>query len=343
MKKFCIGIKKTTIVILFSAAFLMSSCGDSGNEPIRKSEFLLDTLCSVTVFSKEDEKFAEGALDLCARYDALFARSSRDGDVSKINEAGGRETTVTDDTAALLETALRYGALSDGAFDITIGRISSLWDFSSDLEARDLPSASDIEAALPSVNYRNVELLGNRVRLKDPATRLDLGGIAKGFIADKMASYLAENGVSEALIDLGGNIVTVGEKSDGGSWRVGVKNPLFAVSEDSTSSLIGVIEVEGTKSVGTSGVYERSFVRDGTRYHHILDPKTGFPARTDLVGVTVVTERSVDGEGISTMCVIFGSARAQEYLEQNGIPAVLVKEDGTVITTGGIDCAMTEE
>jgi thiamine biosynthesis lipoprotein len=326
-----------SVVLLAASLAVLTSCGDGDarDEPIRKTEFLLDTVCSVTVFSRDDEDCAAEALALCADYERRLSRTVADSEVSKINGAGGAETTVSDETAALLERALYYGAVSEGKFDVTIGGVSALWDFSSDTEDRAAPNPSDIEAALPSVGFENIELSGNRVRLKDPATRLDLGGIAKGFIADKMAEYLTEQGVESALIDLGGNIVTVGEKQGGAPWKVGIRNPLPA--SEGAEAIIGSVEVTGTVSVGTSGTYERFFVQDGTRYHHILDPATGFPARTDLAGITAVTEKSVDGEGITTMCVILGSDRARVYLEQNDIPAVLVKTDGTVITTGDVN------
>ncbi|MDR2156972.1 MAG: FAD:protein FMN transferase [Clostridiales Family XIII bacterium] len=340
MKKVTRKIKKTAVVCaLLAALAALGSCGDPGGgrrEPIRKTEFLLDTICTVTVFSRGDEKHATEALALCAGYEKLLSSAVPDSEISKINGAGGAPVTVSDGTAALLERAVYYGTLSDGAFDVTIGRVSSLWDFSSDSDTHPVPEAADIEAALPSADYRNIELAGNVVRLKDPAARLDLGGIAKGFIADRMAEYLTESGVRAALIDLGGNIVTVGGKESGAPWTIGVRNPAPQTADGRSEVIVGTIEVEGTMSVGTSGTYERFFMRDGLRYHHILDPKTGFPVRTDLAGVTVVTEKSVDGDGIATICVLYGSERARDFLRRNNIPAVLVKEDGAVIAVGGV-------
>jgi thiamine biosynthesis lipoprotein len=199
--------------------------------------------------------------------------------------------------------------------------------------------------------------VGDTVRLRDPDARLDLGGIAKGYIADRMADLLTERGVKSAIIDLGGNIVTVGQKTNGAAqsggqkttgtvqhtgtkenavpWIVGVRNP-FPQDDGQTMTILGTIRVDGRKSVGSSGTYERYFEVDGVRYHHILDPETGYPAGTDLAGVTVVTDLSVDGEGCSTYCILLGAERAQAFLEENHIQAVLVKEDGSVITTSDI-------
>jgi thiamine biosynthesis lipoprotein len=330
-----------TAALLIAALMILTSCDNGGtrNEPIRQTEFLLDTVCTVTVFSKDDEDYAAEALALCADYEQLLSRTVATSEISAINDAGGVQTAVSKDTAELLKKALYYGEQSEGMFDVTIGGVSALWDFSSDSPDRVVPSRTTVETALTAVDYTGIDLSGTDVRLRNPATQLDLGGIAKGFIADKMAEYLTEKGVRAALIDLGGNIVTVGAKEGDVPWVVGVKNPLPATEDGQTSAILGTIEVEGTKSVGTSGTYERFFIQDGVRYHHILDPQTGFPAQTDLAGVTVVTEKSVDGEGITTMCILFGSEKARQYLEENNIPAVLVKDDGTVITTGGVKYA----
>ncbi|MDR0851999.1 MAG: FAD:protein FMN transferase [Clostridiales Family XIII bacterium] len=339
-----------TVLLIFLLSDL-SACGGTvpESEPISKTAFLLDTMCSVTVYTKDDARYAEEALALCAEYEQLLSRTVADSDISRINAANGRAVAVSQATIELLNKAVYYGELSDGGFDVSIGAVSSLWDFSSASAERSIPDEGEIAAKLTSVNFKDIEVTENTIRLTRPGAQLDLGGIAKGYIADRLAAFLTESGVKTALIDLGGNVVTVGEKADGTPWKVGVRNPFtFGApvgensegrenAEDPVSTILGTITVSGTKSIGTSGTYERYFMQNGVRYHHILDPVTGFPAETDLAGVTVVTDLSVDGEGFTTTCILLGSVAAQQFLEENHIQAVLLKEDGTVITTGDID------
>lgn len=306
------------------------------SEPISKTEFMLDTFCTVTVYSPEDEHYIEEVLAICAEYEKLFSRTIESSEVSKINMAKGEAVNVSPETIFVLETAIDYARKSDGAFDISIGAVSELWEFDSENSNASLPLQTDIDKYLPTVNYENIQLLEDSVRLGNPDTKLDFGGIAKGYIADKMADYLTENKVSAAIIDLGGNVVTVGSKSSGEPWNVGVKNPFPDVGEE-FNAVLGSIKISGRKSIGTSGVYERYLTYEGERYHHILDPQTGFPVETDLAGVTAVTDMSIDGEGVTTTCILMGSKGAQTFLEENGIQAVLVKNDGTIITTAGAE------
>ena len=305
-------------------------------EPISKTEFMLDTFCTVTVFSQEDERYIDEALAICAGYEKLFSRTIDSSEISKINMAKGEAVEVSAETIFVLETAIDYAKKSAGAFDISIGAVSALWAFDSENPNASLPLQVDIDKYLPTVDYKGIELLGGSVRLKNPDTKLDFGGIAKGYIADKMADYLIEKEVSGAIIDLGGNVVTVGSKASGEPWNVGVKNP-FPDEGEGFNSVIGAIKIDGRKSIGTSGVYERYLTCEGERYHHILDPQTGFPVVTDLVGITVVTDMSIDGEGVTTTCILLGSEKAKAFLEKDGIQAVLVKNDGTIITTASVE------
>ena len=328
------------IGIIFCSSTVLSACSmGSGSaqssDYLPKTEFLLDTVCTVTVFSKNDEQAASDALALCADYEKLFSRTIEDSEISTINAAAGASVTVSPGTLDLLEKAIYYGDLSGGLFDVSIGAVSSMWNFTADNGNNTVPAEADILEALQSVDYRNIEIDSNQVSLKDAKMRLDMGGIAKGYIADRMADMLEEEGVKSAIIDLGGNIVTVGSKNDGQPWSVGIRDPL-PEGAGPGKSIIGTITVEGRKSIGSSGTYERFFELDGVRYHHILDPGTGYPVRTDLAGVTIVSDVSVDGEGFSTFCILLGSEKAKDFLEKNNIQAVLVKEDGTVITTAGV-------
>ena len=320
------------IGLLSIAAITFAGCGvkRQPQPAVSETRLLLDTVCTVTVYEPRDRALVTGALDLCAEYEQTFSVAIEGSDIWRINHARGEAVTISAQTAEMISIGLDFGRLSDGMFDITIGRLSSLWNFKGDPA---VPDAGDIRAAIGTVDYRVVVLSGETVQLRDPEATLDTGGVAKGYIADKLADYLKERGVKSALIDLGGNVVTVGEKADGNMWRVGVRKPFGENGE-----LLGVIET-GEASVVTSGIYERQFESGGRVYHHILDPKTGMPAVSDVVSATVLTENSAAGDALSTILVLAGSERAAELTGETPgfIGAVLALSSGEVILLGEVN------
>lgn len=255
---------------------------------------------------------------------------------AKITAAGALQVTVSDDLSALLTEALRYAGLSEGGFDCTIGRVSSLWDFTS----RDSkpPSEEEIRKSLSFVDYRKVSVKGNVVQFVMPGMTIDLGGIAKGYIADRLKEHLQEGGVTGAIISLGGNILCIGEKSDGTPFRIGIQQP-FADRQE-TIAAIDVTDV----SVVSSGIYERYIeTEDGTMYHHILNPHTGYSYENELLGVTIVSEKSVDGDGLSTVCFALGAERGMELAESlDGVEAVFITKDGELHYSSGFEKMLCE-
>jgi len=291
--------------------------------------FCLDTICTVSLYDGGDQSVLDGALALCEYYEGLLSRTVSTSDISRINSANGAPVEVSDETAELLGMAVYYSELSGGLFDCTIGACSALWDFRT--EEPSLPDSGALSAAVSTVGWKNLLIDGSTVTLTNPDTRLDLGAIAKGYIADRVADYLAANGVTSAIIDLGGNIVTMGEKEGGLPWRVGIRRP-FAAS----AAIIGTVGVRSA-SVVTSGIYERGFEHVGVWYHHILDPRTGMPAHTGLEAVTIISPLSADGDALSTVCFLLGEERAQQLVESlPDTEAIFVNTDGSVTHTSGI-------
>jgi len=317
------------VLILSITAMMFTGCRKQPAEPVSETRLLLDTVCTVTLYEPRDRALVTGALDLCAEYEQLFSVTIEGSDVWRINHAHGEQVTVSAQTAEMLSIGLEFGRLSDGKFDITIGRLSSLWNFKGDPK---IPGAEEIRTAMGTVDYRKANVSGNTVQLSDPEAAFDAGGVAKGYIADKLADYLKERGVRSALIDLGGNVVTVGGKPDGKLWRVGVRKPFGENGE-----LLGVIET-WEASVVTSGIYERMFESGGRTYHHILDPETGMPAISDVVSATVVTESSAVGDALSTVLVLAGSKKAAELTGEvpGFMGAVLVLSSGEIMQLGEI-------
>lgn len=249
----------------------------------------------------------------CRRYEQLFSRTIPDSDISRINAARGAWVEVNADTAELIERALAYCAASYGVFDITIGTASRLWN----LKEGVIPPAEALAEAVQHVDWRGVQVnrSGNatRVRLDDPAAMIDLGGIAKGWIADALGHMLERAGVCACVIDLGGNVLIRGSKPDGSPWKVGLPRP---AQGHAGSALAGTIELEGG-SIVTSGIYERVCVHDGVLYHHVLSPHTSMPIETEYPAVSVVCERSIDAEGYSTTLLALGAKRGRELMTEH--------------------------
>ena len=300
------------------------------SEPVSETRLMLDTVCTITIHEPNDKSLLAAAFDICADYEALLSTTVEGSDIWRINHAGGAPVTVSEQTARVISVGLDYGKLSDGMFDITIGRLSTLWDFKN---RSTVPPETDIAIARETVDYMQVTVDGDTVRSANPDASIDLGGIAKGYITDRLADFLKENGVKSAVIDLGGNVVVVGKKTGGAPWTVGVRYPFGSQGE-----LLGVLET-GEASIVTSGIYERQFEENGIIYHHILDPNTGMPVRSDIVSVTVISESSMIGDVTTTVALLVGSEKMKDLIDKipGFIGALLVLENGELIQLGNIN------
>jgi thiamine biosynthesis lipoprotein len=319
------------LLFCFSVALFAAGCSDKrSNEHLSDTRLLLDTYCTITIHGDVDSSLLDEAFLLLAELEALFSITVEGSDVWRINNASGKPVTVDPRTVELIEVGLWFSELSHGMFDITIGRLSRLWDFGG---MPKVPSEAEIEAALATVDYRQFFIDENTVLLANPNAWIDLGAIAKGFMAYEVAEFLAANGANGALIDLGGDIVAVGNRHDGSHWRVALQKPFGNAGE-----WLGVIEVSWA-CILSSGIYQRQFEADGVRYHHILDTTTGMPVISDVASATMITHTAVIGEGFSTVAVLVGSERAKELMRDipGFVGAVLVLDNGDVLTFGEVD------
>ena len=249
-----------------------------------------------------------------------FSRTNEESEVSMINSAQGNPVEVSPETATLIKKGLYYGKLSDGAFDITIGSVSRLWDFKAEEPA--LPDQAALAEALQHVDYKKVVVEGNTVKLQDPAAALDLGAVAKGYIADLLKEYLEGEGVHHALINLGGNVLAIGGKPDGSAFNIGIQKPF-----DESGIPLTSVRIKD-KSIVTSGTYQRYFEKDGTLYHHILDPYSGYPCSNGLVSVSIITDSSLTADALSTTCFILGPEKGLELVNQlDNVEAVFVDSE----------------
>ena len=285
----------------------------------------MDTVITLTGYC--DEELLREAIDLCGEYEKLLSRTLQGSDTWNINHANGEAVTVSDDTVRVLELALEVCESSGGALDITIAPAMDLWDFKSG-EAL-IPADEDIAAAMDRVDYTKVMLDGNTVRVPE-GMQIDLGAVAKGYIADRVARFLSDKGVESAALNFGGNVIAMGSKPDGSGWNIGIQDP--AAPTGDSAAVLSVKDV----SVVTSGVYQRGFDLDGVRYHHILDSETGYPVQNGEVSVTIISGESALGDALSTACFAMGSD-GLSFAESMGAEAVMIYSDGTMECTDGAE------
>lgn len=315
------------LLLCLSWSFI-PGCGRTAST-VSKTGFYFDTVITITLYDCSDETILNGCMELAAYYENLFSATKENSDISRINASAGTPVTVNSETISLLEQGLYYCELSGGAFDITIGKLSGLWHFSDNDGT--VPAQDDITAALSAVDYHAVEINGDQVTLTNPDAAIDLGGIAKGYIADRMKEYLTAQGVTSGIINLGGNVLTLGEKSDHTPYTIGIQKPFSEGSE-----AYATVQVTD-KSVVSSGVYERCFYAGDVLYHHILDTATGYPIGNGLISVSVISQHSVDGDGLSTVCFSLGLEDGMRLIEElPDTEAVFITEDMEAHTTSGI-------
>lgn len=311
-----------SILLLCAALVTAAGCG-AVTEKNSAVGFHMDTVITLTGYCEEELLLS--AIDLCGEYEKLLSRTVEGSDIWKVNHGGGRPVTVSDSTAEVLKLALEVCEKSGGAFDITIGPAVDLWDFKSG-EAL-LPDEADMAAAMERVDHTRVILDGNTVTVPEDMV-IDLGAVAKGYIADKAAEFLSENGAESAVLNFGGNVVALGSKPDGSGWNIGIQDP-----GEATGDSMAVLEAHSC-SVVTSGVYQRGFDLDGVRYHHILDSATGWPVQNGVASVTIIAGSSALGDALSTACFAMGRD-GLAFAQSMGAEAVIIYSDGAMECTDG--------
>lgn len=314
----------------FSAAIFFSSC-TFGDVPAEKTVFAMDTYMKLTAYGNNAEEAISLSEKKVSELERLWSVTEEDSEIYSINHSGGKAVHISADTAELLDLSLEASEITDGALDCTMYPVLKEWGFTTgDYK---IPADEKIAELLTNTGWENVVFDGASVTL--PADfQIDLGAVGKGFTGDLLAEIMRENGVNSALLDLGGNIQTVGSKPDGTPWKIGLRSPFG-------DGLFGVLELSDKAAV-TSGGYERYFVGDdGETYWHILDPKTGKPARSGIVSATAVGENGGMCDALSTSLFVMGLDKSEEFWKQNGaeinFEMILVTDDGKVYITEGLE------
>ena len=326
-------MRALALLLTLVCALSLTGCASAQQKKQTAIGFYLDTVITLTAYV-DDAAVLNDALEECGRYERLLSRTVEGSDVWRINHAQGQPVEVSGETVELLETARQVSALSGGMFDVTIAPVSTMWDFTSG--AAVVPDAGAIARAAALVDYTRVEIDGNRVTLPE-GMMIDLGGIAKGYIADAVKGYLEDRGVKSAILSFGGNIVAIGMKPDGSPWRVGIQD-----IDRPTGEYMLVARNFGGSTV-TSGIYERGFDLDGVRYHHILDPNTGWPIQNELASVTIFSQSSMWGDALATSAFALGTEAGIAMIEGlEDIEAVFIARDRTPSYTSGAGEYMVE-
>ena len=333
-------IYKNRIIIfllLISLIFTFSGCRNEetkivNNNKISKSEFLLDTHVTITLYGTADENLFPEIFEEIQRLENILSVHVEGSDLDLLKKnAGIKPVKVSEDTIKLMEKSIKYSELTNGLFDITSGPLIDLWGIGT--ESAKIPSKDEIKEAIGLINYKKIKIdkKESTVFLEDDDMIANLGAIAKGYIADRVEEKLYKLGIESAIINLGGNVQLIGTKPDGTLFRIGIQDP-----DESRGGNIGVYTGKDVTIV-SSGDYERFFIEDGVKYHHILNPKTGFPVDTEIKSVSIITDKSFEADALSTSVLLSGWDKGIAMIENSkDIEAIFINKDHQVYVTEGL-------
>ncbi len=313
-----------TVVIFFYNRY--SFTGSQSSQPLTVTDYKLNTYVTVSIYDSNDTTLLNECMALCDKYELIFSRTNPESELYKLNhgvlpQSSDGYYTISDELFEVISVGKKYSEMSDDAFCIAMEPLTSIWNFTNGMDM--VPDDAHINTVLPFLNSEDVLLRApNEVAFVNKGIGIDLGAIAKGYIADKIKEYLISEGVNSALIYLGGNVLCIGEKETG-AFKIGIEKPF-----DMDGDPVAVVSISDT-SVVTSGTYERYFEQNGEFYHHILDKNTGYPFNNELTAVTIISPSSTDADALSTTCFSLGLEKGLDLLE------ALDYADGFFITKGG--------
>jgi thiamine biosynthesis lipoprotein len=330
------------VVALISYAglsFAGTGCmpGEGNIKAYETHDFAMGTPITQRIYGDNAQEAAREVINEINRIEKIMTINKPGGEINRLNDSAGKAAVeLAGETIYVLEKAKYYSMLSGGAFDITIGPLVKAWSVLSDNPR--VPEDEELRNLLKLVDYRDITI--NRdagtVSLQKAGQIADLGGIAKGYAGDRAVQIYKKHGIKSAFVNLGGNVVVLGRKPDGALWKIGIQDP-----RSNTGDYICLIEIED-KAVVTSGDYQRYFEKDGKRYHHIIDPNTGYPAESGLFSTTIVSDLSIDADALSTATFVMGLDKGLELIETlEGVDAVFVTYDKKVYATENIKKVLT--
>ncbi|MDO4557174.1 MAG: FAD:protein FMN transferase, partial [Lachnospiraceae bacterium] len=297
------------------------------------TDFAMGTVISQTVYSTGEDLTATYLDKLTEIEDNLISWRVEGSEIDLLNQSAGKEEgiTVSDKTSSYLRQTLLLAEKSEGKLDPTIGKLSRLWNIDGEDSTEEVPDEEEIQTLLADTGYEKIKQEENTIWLPEDMS-LDLGSVGKGIGCDEIYTLLQENEEAKAaVISVGGSIFTYGTKEDGSDWTVAIADPRSEEGE-----YLGTLSFSGEKFISTSGDYEKYFIKDGKRYHHILDPDTGYPAESGLISTTIVCDSGLLSDGLSTACFVLGKEKGLKLLEEYGAEGIFVDSDKNVFVTDGL-------
>ena len=324
-KRIILSICAAAAVVAVLAAVFFDALSDE--KIAEKTGIAMGSVVTVKLYGTEDEEIADRIIcEITDEDENLLSRYHENSQIYKLNNK--EIMTVSPEAARILEKSLKIAADSDGAFDITIGALSSLWDF--DADAEKVPANDEIQSTLAFCGYEKIIHDGDSYTLPEGLV-IDLGAVGKGAACDKAFDILKENDAKGAVVSVGGSVLTYGENSRKKEWTVGIRTP-----ETDDASYFAKLTLSGTHFISTSGSYEKCFTRDGMLYHHILSPESGYPADSGLKSVTIISDSGLVSDALSTACFVLGPDGSAEILKKYNAEAVFVDNENNVYITDGI-------
>ncbi len=316
-------LRKIVIILI-----LLTVIGcDNIKEKQTFSFLALNTTCTISILNSPviDMNIIK---DLIDHIENLMSSHIVSSDISQINKLAGVDFYKPDSkTLDIIREGIKYGDLSNGDFDISIGPLVSLWDINN--QSRVVPD-NEISSILHLIDYKKIIIKNNSVKLSSPGMALDLGGIAKGYAASVVKEFLINNGVTSAIINLGGNIDLIGTKPDGSLWNIGIQHP-----RKERGQYIGILSVNDSSLV-SSGDYERFFIKDGIRYHHILNSDNGFPKNGDIISSSILVDDSVKGDALSTITFGQSISEIEKLRDKIKFEGIFITRDKSIYLTSGV-------
>ncbi len=337
-------LKKYIVMLMIITAASLCGCRDNNgimnNGKISEETrdvFAMDTYMTLTAYGENAKDAIDEAVDEIQRLDDMFSVGNKNSEVTILNDNGSE--IISDETAYLFETASQIYKNTEGSFDITVYPLMVEWGFTN--QKYNVPNQKKIDSLLKLIGTEKIEYDKKQKFISVPeGMKIDFGGIAKGYTSQCIMKIFEKNDLTGGIVSLGGNVQTYGKKPNGDSFKVGIEDPF------GNEEYVGILNVKN-KAVITSGGYERFFEKDGEQYHHILDPKTGYPAKSGLASVTIVSDDGTKADGLSTALFVMGKEKAIEYWKQYGIKenfdVILVEENGDVTITEGIESLFSSD
>lgn len=317
---------------LTAVTLILTSCSSPAPKEVTRQSFMLDTVITLKYYGNDADAAVQESIDRLNEINNKMSTFETNSEISKINlNAGGAPQKVSADTFFVIQRATQISRDDQGGFDISIGPLVNLWGIGTPNQK--VPTQAEIDKTKKLVDFNDIILdkINLTVKLKRKGQSLDLGGIAKGYAADELKLICQKHKITSAFLSLGGNVYAIGNNTNGSAWRIGIQDPLQDIGQ-----YIGIINVTD-KSVVTAGNYQRFFIQNGIRYHHLIDPSTGYPADKGIISATIVSDKSINCDALSNTTYILGVDKAIKLIESmDGVDAIFITSDKKVYVTKGL-------